>query len=67
MSTRRGPTDDDRRAAVTIALGGLAVRDDLSAIPQKLVALHPHNNTFPAEVLLDLAADALEEAQGDPS
>ena len=26
-----------------------------------LVALHPRNNTFPAEVILDLAADALEE------
>jgi hypothetical protein len=62
MSTRRGPTYDDQRAAIAVALGGLAAGDDLRAILQKLVALHPRNNTFPAEVLLDLAADALEEA-----
>lgn len=62
MPSRRPPTDEDRRAAVSIALGGLAVGDDLGVILQKLVALHPRNNTCPAEVLLDLAADALEEA-----
>jgi len=62
MPKRKQPTDDDRRAAVIIALGGLAVGDDLRVILQELVALHPRNNTFPAEVLLDLAADALEEA-----
>lgn len=63
MATRRGPTDDDRRAAVAIALGGLAAGDDLTEILQELIVLHPHNNIFPAEVLLDLAADALEQSQ----
>ena len=63
MPARGRPTDADRRAAVAVALGGLAVGDDLGMILQGLVALHPRENSFPAEVLLDLAADALEEAQ----
>jgi hypothetical protein len=45
-----------------IALGGIAAGDDLRAIGRGLEPLHPKNNTFPGEVLLELAADAIEES-----
>lgn len=59
MAARRRPTDDDRRNVIDIALSGLAQRDDLSDIAARLEPLHPRNDTFPGEVLLDLAADAI--------
>jgi hypothetical protein len=62
MAARHGPTDDDRRQVIDIALGGLARGDDPSDIADRLAPLHPRNNTFPGEVLLDLAADAIEVA-----
>ena len=34
---------------------------DILELARDLARLHPKNNTFPGEVLLDLAADALEE------
>ena len=47
--------------AIRVALSGIAAGevDDLAF---RLDALHPKNNTFPGEVLLELAADAIEEA-----
>jgi len=59
---RTPPTDEDRREAIRIALGGLAAGRDVFDIAGDLAPLHPRNNTFPGEVLLELAADALEEA-----
>jgi hypothetical protein len=59
MAGRRRPTDDDRRAVIEIALSGLARGDDLDDIAARLAPLHPRHNTFPGEVLLDLAADAI--------
>ena len=59
MATRRSPTDDDRRAVIEVALGGLCQGDDLSDLSARLMTLHPRHDTFPAEVLLDLAADAI--------
>lgn len=56
------PTDDDRRAAIRLALSGFARDDDLAVVLRELAPLHPRHDTFPGEVLLDLAADALEEA-----
>jgi hypothetical protein len=56
---RRRPTDDDRREAVETALNGLAHGDDLGDVADRLAPLHPPHNTFPGEVLLDLAADAI--------
>ncbi len=46
-----------------ICLGGLAAGRDVFDLARDLASLHPKNNTFPGEVLLELAADALEEAE----
>ena len=59
MAARDRPTDDDRRTVIEIALSGLARGDDLGDIATRLAPLHPRHNTFPGEVLLDLAADAI--------
>lgn len=59
MAVRRSPTGGDRDAAICIALGGLFRGDDLSDVAARLAPLHPQHNTFPAEVLLELAADAI--------
>ena len=45
-----------------IALSGLARGDHLAGIANRLAPLHSRNNTFPGEVLLDLAADAIRIA-----
>jgi hypothetical protein len=55
----RRPTDADRREAIETALNGLAHGDDLGDVAARLAPLHPPHNTFPGEVLLDLAADAI--------
>jgi hypothetical protein len=56
---RRNPTDDDRHKAIEIALAGLSHGDDLGDVAARLAPLHPRDNTFPGEVLLDLAAYAI--------
>jgi hypothetical protein len=45
-----------------VALGGIATGRDVDSMLGELAPLHPKNNTFPGEVFLELAADALEEA-----
>jgi hypothetical protein len=40
---------------------------DLDSLIQKLGAQHLRHNTFPAEVLLELAADAIEESGASPN
>jgi len=45
-----------------MALSGLAGAAELGDIALQLAPLHPRHDTFPAEVLLDLAADAIEES-----
>jgi len=57
--TRREPTDDNRHEAIETALNGLACGDHLGDIAARLAPLHPRNNTFMGEVLLDLTADAI--------
>lgn len=59
MSAAR-PSDDDRREAIRVALSGLAAGHDLGDIASRIGPLHPKHNTFPAEVLLEVAADAIE-------
>ena len=44
---------------IEIALRGLARGDDPGDISARLAPLHPRHDTFPGEVLLDLAADAI--------
>lgn len=60
MPARRLPTPEDAAAARRIVLDGLARDADLSGLVTELAPLHPRNNTFPGEVFLHLAADALD-------
>ena len=55
-------TDDDRRRAIRRVLSAFAREDDLAAVLRDLAALEPCDDIFLAEVLLELAADAIEEA-----
>ncbi len=62
MTTKRRPGAQDRLNAIRIALRGIVRHADPLDVAPALAALHPKNDTFPGEVLLALAADALEEA-----
>jgi hypothetical protein len=57
---RKVPTENDRVEAIRVALSGIARAGDLGDLCWKLEPLHPKYNTFPGEVLLGLAADAIE-------
>ena len=52
----------DRATAIGVALSGIVAGLELGEIAARLAPLHPKNNTFPGEVLLELAADAIEES-----
>jgi hypothetical protein len=67
MSAHAGPTDEDHVNAVRLVLLGLAEGVDLDSITERLGVLHPSNNTFPAEVLLDLAAEAIAASGATPA
>lgn len=54
------PTDQDRRDAIGLALSGLASGEDPFELVDALEPLHRDSSTFPADVLLELAAEALE-------
>jgi hypothetical protein len=58
----KAPTDADRAEAVGRLLSGLARGEDVFELAAALEHLHPRHNTFPGEVLLHLAGDALELA-----
>jgi hypothetical protein len=60
LVTPARPSDDDRREAIRVALSGLAVGHDLADIASQIGPLHPEHDTFPAELFLELAADAIE-------
>jgi hypothetical protein len=62
MAANKGPTLQDRVEAARLTLDGLASGRDLDEIVEALYVMHPRHNTFPAEELLDLAADAIEES-----
>jgi hypothetical protein len=62
MAKQKGPTAEDRATAIGVALSGIAGGLELGEIAARLAPLHPKNNTFPGEVLLELAADAIEES-----
>jgi len=67
MAARHRSTDDDHQRAIDIALRGLASGDDLSDVAARLAPLHPRNDTFPGDVLLELAADAIGVCRRHPS
>ncbi len=59
---RKPPTDEDRREALHRLLTGLATDGDANDLAASVADLHPKYNTFPGEVFMGLAADALEIA-----
>jgi hypothetical protein len=65
MPTRKPPTAQDAATARQVLLDGLAHDVEVVEILHRLAPLHPRNNTFPGEVLLRLAADALDWAAVD--
>jgi hypothetical protein len=60
VSSRPHPTDEDERTAAKLLLGALA-GDGLDEVPFELASLHQKYNTFPGDVFMVLAADALLE------
>jgi hypothetical protein len=62
MAPNRQPTPEDRAHAIGIALAGISSGTESGETLAKLAALHIRNNTFPADELLELAADAIEES-----
>ena len=59
---RRVPTEEDRLESIRRLLSGLADGADVHELTASIADLHPENNTFPGEVFMGLAADALEAA-----
>ena len=62
MAKERRPSPEDRTKAIRVALSGIADDLELGELAALLAPLHPKNNTFPGDVLLELAADAIEES-----
>jgi hypothetical protein len=67
VAGKNRPSDKDYATAVRLGLLGLTAAQNLDEIMNRLVSLHPKNNTFPAEVLLELAADAIAESGASPT
>ena len=67
MAPHKQPTAENRSDAIRIALAGLASGVPSEEILSKLGALHIRHNTFPAEELLELASDAIEESGVTPA
>ena len=67
MAPAARPTDQDYADAARLGLLGLLAGEDWDSIMERLAALHPRHNTFPAEVLLELAADAIAESGASPA
>jgi hypothetical protein len=60
MPGRKRPTAEDAMTARRVLLDGLTRDADIFELMSGLASLHPRNDTFPGEVFLRLAADALE-------
>lgn len=60
MPARNLPTLRDAATARRILLDGLARDSEVSELAGELAPLHPGNSTFPGEVFLHVAADALD-------
>jgi hypothetical protein len=60
MPAPKQPTPQDAAAARQILLGGLARDSEVAELAGELAPMHPRNNTFPGEVFLHVAADALD-------
>src|SRR5256886_9591093 len=60
MPASKRPVPEDAVTARQILLAGLARDADIFELVSELAPLHPRDNTFPGEVFLRLAADALD-------
>jgi hypothetical protein len=60
MPADKRPTTEDAVTASQILLDGLRHDAGVFDLLDQLAPLHPRNNTFPGEVFLRLAADALD-------
>src|SRR5262245_7489752 len=60
MPARKRPTSEDTATARRVLLDGPARDADIFEVVSELAPLHPRDNTFPGEVFLRLAADALD-------
>jgi hypothetical protein len=60
MPARKRPAPEDTVTARRVLLDGLARDADIFQLASDLAPLHPRNDTFPGEVFLRLAADALD-------
>src|SRR5271170_6731332 len=60
MPARKRPTPEDTMTARRVLLDGLARDADIFELVSELAPLHPRDNTFPGEVFVRVAADALE-------
>ena len=60
MPARKRPTPQDAATARRILLDGMARDTEVSELAGELAPLHPRDDTFPGEVLLQIAADALD-------
>ncbi len=60
MPARKRPTSEDAGIARRVLLDGLARDADVVELVSELAPLHPRDNTFPGEVFLRAAADALD-------
>jgi hypothetical protein len=67
VAGKQRPTQDDRAEVVRSLLADLSSGRELDTIIERLAEVHPKNNPFPAEELLELAADAIEESGATPS
>jgi hypothetical protein len=60
MPARKRPGPEDTVTARQTLLDGLARDADIFELLSELAPLHPRDNTFPGEVFLHIAADALD-------
>jgi hypothetical protein len=63
VAVKRRPPPEDARGAVNLLLGALEADGDIFEVLDQVRQLHPKNNTFPGEVFMRMAADALEEGR----
>lgn len=63
MSPRSRPTKEEARRAAGRLLAALEAGEDIFAAIEAIRVLHPKDNTFPGEVFVSLAADALAEGE----
>ena len=69
MPAKKRPTPEDAVTARRMLLDGLARDADIFQLARELAPLHPRDDTFPGEVFLHVAADALEwcgASEADP-